>query len=517
MFTFQVLGAGTAKEEGIPPVEGKIVSVNLEVERKYDVGAGFRVPDLRGVAGCADVGTSRTRTLTALYFDTPDLRLISRGVTLRHRTGDDEGWDLRLPAGEGRREIHDPAGREEGVPERLARLVTAFVRGRELVPVAELTTVRTERSLLAETGAVLAELADDTVTARRLDDPTTAPDRRSWREIGVELVSGRPDVLDAVGKRLRKAGARVGRSSSRLSIALGGGEDRPGCQGGTDTAAEVLTSYLGRQSEALLAYDPLVRLAEHDDDSVHKMRVAARRIRSVLRTHRKLLEQQRTRALDAELRWLTDALGEVRDLEVLRARFDRRLAAIPEVDGRPAFMVGLAARERQARERLRQTLSSPRYAALLDSLDIFVADPPVTERATGKPEKQTAKVIGRAWRKMLRAYAEAEGRPAGVDRDGSLHRTRKAAKRLRYTAEAAAPALGKPARKLARRAERVQDVLGVYQDGVVAARQARRLADEPGGRPGDLYTLGVLAGDSRRAAQQAGDEIAGVWEKAVSR
>ncbi|WP_169806886.1 CYTH and CHAD domain-containing protein [Actinomadura macra] len=493
------------------------MSINLEVERKYDVSVDFRVPDLRGVAGCEDVGTSQTRTLAALYFDTPDLRLMSRNITLRHRTGDGEpAWDLKLPAGaDERREIHVPAGRESGIPEQLTRLVTAYTRGRGLVPVAEIATVRTEWFLRSKAGTVLAELADDTVTAHRLDDPTSGSGRRSWREIEVELSEGEPGLIDAVERRLRGAGASDGGSASKLSLALGvdaGRSDRPA---GAANAAEVLTAYIARQRESLLAYDPLVRLADHDDDSVHKMRVAARRIRSVLRTHRKVLEQQRTSAVDAELKWLTDALGEVRDLEVLQARFDQRLAASPDVGGHPVFMTELAARERRARGRLRQTLSSPRYAALLDALDIFVTDPPVNERASGRPKKQTVKVIDRAWRKMTRAYGEAREGAAGPERDAALHRTRKAAKRVRYTAEAATPAFGKPARKLARQAEHIQDILGVHQDSVVAARQARRLADEPAAHPADVYTLGLLAGDSRCTAAKAADEIAGVWKKAA--
>ena len=38
--------------------------------------------------------------LEAVYYDTPNLRLLAEGVTLRRRTGgEDAGWHLKLPVG----------------------------------------------------------------------------------------------------------------------------------------------------------------------------------------------------------------------------------------------------------------------------------------------------------------------------------------------------------------------------------------------------------------------------------
>ncbi|MGH8862570.1 MAG: CHAD domain-containing protein, partial [Jatrophihabitantaceae bacterium] len=80
------------------------------------------------------------------------------------------------------------------------------------------------------------------------------------------------------------------------------------------------------------------------------------------------------------------------------------------------------------------------------------------------------------------------------DRDAALHRARKAAKRARYVAELSIPALGKPARKAAKRWRRAQNVLGSHQDGVIAAAFLRALiADDVD------FTLGVLwAGERLR-------------------
>jgi CHAD domain-containing protein len=468
------------------------VARHTELERKYDADIDFAIPDLSEVPGCAGAGEPETHTLVARYFDTEDLRLAARGITLRRRRGgNDAGWHLKLPVAEDTKlEIRTPLDGDRTVPAELAALVAAHVRGRPLAPVAEMETHRTERGLLAADGQVLAELADDSVSARRLGG--TDDGALSWREIEVEAVTASGDLLKSFGGQLTDSGAREATAGSKLERILGADVTPVERGSATGTAGEILISYLGEQFEELLAYDPLVRLADHDDDSVHKMRVATRRIRSVLRTHRRLLDRGRVRALDVELKWLADALGEVRDLEVLRARFHDQLGELPGAHQSPAWLVGMAATERRVREQVNQTLLTKRYFNLLDALDAFLAAPPLDRRAGRGAAQETPKVVAKAWRKMNHRYAEAERLPAGDERDTALHQTRKAAKRARYTAEAATPALGSAAKKLARRAERLQDILGAQHDGTVAAQRLAGIAGRSGMPASDVFVVGRL-------------------------
>lgn len=85
----------------------------LETERKYEAPPGARLPDLGDLPGVADVAGPEEQVLQAKFFDTDDLRLIRRGITLRRRQGgSDSGWHLKLPVGSGsRREIRLPLGR----------------------------------------------------------------------------------------------------------------------------------------------------------------------------------------------------------------------------------------------------------------------------------------------------------------------------------------------------------------------------------------------------------------------
>lgn len=517
---------------------------HIELERKYDADAGFAPPDLAEVAECASVGEPETHTLLACYFDTADLRLAAHGITLRRRQGgSDAGWHLKLPAGKDtRREIQAPLGDEGGdVPADLVALVAAHVRGRALTPVAELETRRTERALLAEDGQVLAELADDHVRAWRFiaggggapqdaGRPAAAgrPASRAttggtlaWREIEIEAVNCSAELLETFGARLRDAGAREAGVGSKLERVLSAdlaSTERPTRRPcATGTAGQMLIGYLSEQFERLLAYDPPARLADHDDDSVHKMRVTTRRIRSLLRTHRRLLDPDRARALETELKWLADALGEVRDLEVLRARFHEQLGELPGAHESPDWLTGMAATERRTRDQLRRTLLTKRYFNLLDSLDAFLADPPFSPRARRRGPRETARLVARAGRKMARRYAEAERLPAGDSRDTALHRTRKAAKRARYAAEAAAEPLGSPAKKLARRAERLQEVLGAHQDGVAAAEHLTRIAGRRGIPAADAFTIGRLTELQRRKQDNALQGLSAAARKASKR
>jgi CHAD domain-containing protein len=496
------------------------VARHIELERKYDAEPDLALPDLRSVAGCARVGAPETRILRASYFDTEDLRLASRGITLRRREGGgDEGWHLKLPIAEHtKREIRTPldAGVRD-VPAELAAFVAAHVRGRPLVPVAELETRRTERGLLAEDGKVLAELADDTVSARRLSRDGHEVALMSWREIEVEAVHGSGELLERIGGHLRESGARESTAASKLQRTLEEDIVPVERSTATRTAGDVLVTYVGVQFEQLLDYDPLVRLAENDDDSVHKMRVAVRRLRSILRTHKRVVDQVRTRTLDTELKWLADALGEVRDLEVQNARFHRRLADLPGAHQGPAWLLAMADEEHRARDQVRETLLTQRYYDLLDALDAFLATPPLTPRAGRKAEKEMPKLVTRAWRKMMSRHERAMRLPAGQDRDAAMHGTRKAAKRARYTAEAAAASLGSPAAKLARRAERLQEVLGDHHDSVVAVQRLAGIIERPDTPAADIFVAGRLSEVERREGARALDGLPAAAKKAAKR
>ena len=198
------------------------VSVN-ETEAKYEAGVDTVLPPLDDLPQVAGTVSPPGQVLEAVYYDTTDLRLLRAGITLRRRTGgEDAGWHLKLPVGgRTREEVRlplDSAATPHEVPAELADLVRARSRAAALVPVATVSTLRQTVNLLDDDGHVLAEVADDRVSAQRQQEPATAD---SWREIEVELAGGDSALLLAVDDTLRQHGLHPSARSAKLERVLG--------------------------------------------------------------------------------------------------------------------------------------------------------------------------------------------------------------------------------------------------------------------------------------------------------
>ncbi len=489
---------------------------HAEVERTFDVDVGTELPDLVGHGGVASAGDPVVHELEAVYFDTAGLDLIRRGATLRRRTGgDDAGWHLKLRRSEDERtEVQLPLGRAKVTPPKPLRTrVLPLSRTRGLRPVARVATRRVVRDLLAGDGTVLAELCDDTVTAQRLDPSGEPEETTDWREVEVELVDGDRAVLDAVGTAVLAAGARPARTSSKLARALGEALPRPEpvpspADLDDPTIEQALRAHLATHVAALHAQDARVR--EDDAEGVHKMRIAARRLRGALTTYRPVLEPGTTEDLREELRWLGRSLGTARDAQVLREHLDGLLATQPEdlVEGPVAQRLDAELDEaaRQGRADAREVLTGERYLALLDALDELVADLPVTAEGRAPAREVLPRLVQRDAKRLRRAERAVAGAGAVRERDLALHEVRKKAKRLRYGAESAAPVLGKRAARVGRRAKAVQQALGRHQDAVVARGLLRDVGERAHAAGDSAFTFGRLhALEEWRAARAEQD------------
>src|SRR5215475_7926051 len=103
-----------------------MVTTTTEIERKYEIPSGFGLPDLGGLAGIGSVEGTADVNLDATYYDTADLRLAARKMTLRRREGgDDEGWHLKRPAGGDRTETRAPLS--DALPDSLAAEIRPLV------------------------------------------------------------------------------------------------------------------------------------------------------------------------------------------------------------------------------------------------------------------------------------------------------------------------------------------------------------------------------------------------------
>jgi CHAD domain-containing protein len=474
-----------------------VVSEHTEVERKYDVDGDFTLPDL-GLPGVAAVDPPVEHQLEAVYHDTPDLRLARARITLRRRTGGaDAGWHLKLPGDDGaRRELHAPLGRATRTPPgALREPVAGVLRGAATGPVATLRTHRLATVLRAADGRALAEVADDTVTASATG-PDGAAELHAWREVEVELVEGDAALLDAAEERLAAAGARPAGRASKLGRVLASrlpSTSPP--RGGTQraTAGDVVLAAVRAQVQVLEQADIGLRLGA--PDAVHRMRVAARRLRSILAAFGAVLDRGATDPVRAELGWLGGQLGQARDDEVALGHLRALVAAQP-----PELVLGpVAARLQQAalrsaaegHERALATLADPRHLRLLDALHDLLDAPPFTGAAADRAGPVLRAAVTDAARRLRRRVRQAG---AAGRADAALHEVRKAAKRARYTAEVAAAAKRTGSRRLEAAGTRVHKVLGEVQDTVVTRARARALGIAAAAAGENAFTFGLLHG-----------------------
>ncbi|MGC4894836.1 CHAD domain-containing protein [Micromonospora sp. DT31] len=471
----------------------------VERERKYAGDEGFRLPDLTGCGGVVTMSDATVSDLDAVYWDTDDLRLARSGHALRRRTGGhDAGWHLKVGAVGGTRVEHQfPVGAsDDGPPAELLALIRGASRGRPVTPAARVVNRRRERRLLDSDGRVLAEMAEDDVLAEDLVDG----DGKSWHEIEIELVEGDDDLLDALADRLRAAGARevpVSKSHRAVAGRLARFPDRSP----TGAAAAVL-GYARAQRDAIVGHHAAAY--QGDEDAVHDMRVATRRLRATLRTFRGLWDRRESEAVRAELRWLGGELGRVRDGQVMATRLTEAVHELPAelVLGPVAARVGqrFAADLADASTALRAALDSDRYPDLLVRLDRLV-DGPVENVDRRWVDRRVRRAVRRADARLDRALADS-----GPDGDAALHEARKKYKAARYAVELRVPVAGKPAARLVKRFKALQNLLGTHQDSVVTREVLHRQALRAYAEGENTFTYGLL--HARQAAAAGHDRPA---------
>jgi CHAD domain-containing protein len=313
-----------------------------------------------------------------------------------------------------------------------------------------------------------------------------APERKAPERKAPERQAARPPVI---------AGTRPSRDSS---------------------AGDVVLAYLRTQAHTLKTLEPAVRADEFD--SVHQMRVATRRLRAVLRTFGQVIPRTDSEHLAGELQWLGRELGAARDSEVLAGHLRDSLRPTP-----PELLIGpvqarvqghFAPLRAAARGALMKALDSARYARLLAELDRVAAGPARGPLAGAPAREVLPAAVRRAYRQAKRRMRTARHTPDGPARDAALHQVRKSARRTRYAAEAATPAIGKRARKFAKQMKHVQSVLGDHHDAVLARQAARDLGIGAHLAGENAFTYGLLHERELHHAERLQTRASKVWRHA---
>jgi CHAD domain-containing protein len=261
-------------------------------------------------------------------------------------------------------------------------------------------------------------------------------------------------------------------------------------------------SALARRVLDLLHYEVLIRLRS-DPEDVHHARSTVRRLRAMLRGFRPFLDRPWVDTLREELRWFAGELASVRDIDVTIQALRSRVESIPEAE-RPyveAVLEPLESAGEAARTRLLATLDDSRYRNLLNVLETAATTPAFASGADSSAEGLGSASLYNAAQRVRKAVTGADK----ASTTSELHHARIAVRNGRYVAEACAYVLGKPARRMARRMERLQEALGAISDGTLIEERLRALVvhDRANVVIGELLALEAVDGERARRDWQA--------------
>jgi CHAD domain-containing protein len=476
----------------------------------------------RLLAGRLEVEIGRPRTLDRVLLDTFDGRLRAAGLSADLLGGRAASRTLTL---------HEP-----GAPPRTATVACAprhlaeelpagpvrnrlreVLGVRALLPIVRVRS-RTRRVAVlngdAKTVVRLelerAEVAGDgrapTALAPRLRVRPVLGYDKEFKRVAREL-TGELGLAVAPVSLFDEAAALAGAppegTSSRVGVKLARGTP-------SDKAARAVLSRLADIAEESLPGT----LEDLDTEFLHDLRVSVRRARSVLSELRGVHPPAERARLRAELRWVQELTGPVRDLDVQLLEWGELTATLPAeraADLAPLYTL-LSRRRAAALRVLRRGLRSPRFAESLVEWRALAAPTRGAGRAADAPrsglpiEAVAGDRIRSSYQRMVR-----DGRRIDDESPAdALHALRKRGKELRYLLELFGGLFpGSVVKPMISALKRLQDVLGRFQDRAVQAGLLRglgnELAAEPGG-PEALMAVGlvveVLHAD-RAAARQA--------------
>ena len=431
-------------------------------------------------------------------------------------------------------ELEGPAtaGKPRAWPASAARsLILELCGDKPLKTVVALSQRRRRRDLRADDGS-RAELSADIVSV--LKGGRTIG---RFSELEVELTEGEVGRLESLGEWLgRRKGLAPSRQSKLESALLatqapspspaaspssgpkaGGNPPRtPGVRA-DDAMAEAGRKVIAFQLRRMAARETGTR-AGLDNEELHGMRVATRRLRAAWRIFGDAFVPRKGRRQRRALREVAGRLGEVRDLDVLLedaagylARHEAAHAA-----GLEPLLTDWRSRRDEAREQLIEELDSSRYLGLVDGIKAFLEDP-LAARPTAPldPHRVRDSAPSRIWSAFEKVRAhESVLRYADVE---TLHQLRIAAKWLRYSIEFVREPLGDDAGDVVQAVVVLQDHLGMLHDADVAANLIRTFLVEQGDHleAEEIASIGQYLVDREREIARLQKGVGRPWRGVV--
>lgn len=278
--------------------------------------------------------------------------------------------------------------------------------------------------------------------------------------------------------------------------------------------ADLVARRLSRSLAAVAA--GVAEFDVEDADGVHEVRLALRDARSTLRTFATFCEPDWADDLQAELSWLDDRIGSLRDLDVIGPRLRDGLERLPDSDDAAGrrLLERFELERIEAVEALAAALQTERLTALHDALVAGAAAPSLVDAALDEagsdPRPPLARIVRKRWRALRKAV-----RTLDEDRsDEAFHLVRIKAKRCRAAADAAVPAWGRDAERFRDAIARLLGELGAHHDTAITEQWLRTASART---PSVRFVAGALTGLERAERDRRAERFDAVWKKVSKR
>jgi CHAD domain-containing protein len=206
------------------------------------------------------------------------------------------------------------------------------------------------------------------------------------------------------------------------------------------------------------------RLRDAGSDDIHDGRVAARRMRSLLKTFRPMLDARCARLMRADLRSFARSLALVREADVRRDLLVELAGSDPGLTAEDLRRLATMLDDRclEARSSLARHVAEPGWAALAAAVqsETACADLRIRPEAT---LGDVLRCVNQSWTAALRRL---ESKPTDT---AGLHALRLALKHGRYALDPVADVAPDEVSQLLRRLRAAQEGIGEHRDVVLAA------------------------------------------------
>ena len=274
----------------------------------------------------------------------------------------------------------------------------------------------------------------------------------------------------------------------------------------TETVGEAARRALALGVDALVAIQAPAEKGEVEP--LHQLRVSSRRLRASLEIFSGVLYASQLKIFRRDLPWIAAQAGAVRECDIISALLKDRARRIdPDLAESVAPMLEALEQRRVAEQaRLCEFLQSKRYRNMLARL----SRPSI--RKAGAERR-----LGLAAGQMLRSTARSAIRKGGQLADAALpdvfHKLRVRIKRLRYALEMFGSLGAKHHKRALARLEELQELLGLYNDTMVASAWLKNYAGTAGAPPQSVLAAGALIQSLGRRAEKLRRRAIKAWRR----